>query len=196
MRPPLPELLPGEDRTFGSGLFVDLIPRGAWFTNVRTCVVPSDWGRIRHMVYARAENRCEACGRRPARKPGDWIEAHERWRYLASSAPDKDGRTHFVQRLTRLIALCTRCHQVTHFGRAEVTGRRDQALAHLMRVTGMDREAAEAHVQVAFEVWTELSRRTWELDLSMLTDAGVTVKQPPAAHERPGLADAGLRRAR
>ena len=26
-RPPIPDVLPGEDRTFGDGLFVDLIPR-------------------------------------------------------------------------------------------------------------------------------------------------------------------------
>jgi Domain of unknown function (DUF5710) len=33
----LPDLLPGEDREFGSGLFVDLIPSSCWFTNVRSC---------------------------------------------------------------------------------------------------------------------------------------------------------------
>ena len=33
--PPLPELLPGEDRTFGgNGLFVDMVPQSCWFTNV------------------------------------------------------------------------------------------------------------------------------------------------------------------
>jgi hypothetical protein len=34
-RPEVPELLPGEDREFGSGLFVDLVPRSCWFTNVQ-----------------------------------------------------------------------------------------------------------------------------------------------------------------
>lgn len=37
-RPEVPDLLPGEDRTFGPGLFVDMIPSLCWFTNVRTCV--------------------------------------------------------------------------------------------------------------------------------------------------------------
>lgn len=32
-RAEVPELLPGEDRTFGAGLFVDLVPRSCWFTN-------------------------------------------------------------------------------------------------------------------------------------------------------------------
>jgi len=32
--PDVPQVLPGEDRTFGSGLFIDLVPRSCWFTNV------------------------------------------------------------------------------------------------------------------------------------------------------------------
>jgi hypothetical protein len=31
-RPEVPEVLPGEDRSFGAGLFVDLVPRSCWFT--------------------------------------------------------------------------------------------------------------------------------------------------------------------
>jgi hypothetical protein len=33
--PEAPDLLPGEDRNFGTGLFVDLVPSTCWFTNVR-----------------------------------------------------------------------------------------------------------------------------------------------------------------
>jgi uncharacterized protein DUF5710 len=36
---PLPELLPGEDRAWGQGLFGDLVPRSCWFTNVRSAVM-------------------------------------------------------------------------------------------------------------------------------------------------------------
>ena len=36
--PDVPTPLPGEDRSFGSGLFVDLVPSSCWFTNVRSCV--------------------------------------------------------------------------------------------------------------------------------------------------------------
>jgi hypothetical protein len=34
-RPEVPDLLPGEDRDFGSRLFVDMVPDSCWFTNVR-----------------------------------------------------------------------------------------------------------------------------------------------------------------
>jgi len=34
--PEVPALLPGEDRTFGAGLFVDLVPTTSWFTHARS----------------------------------------------------------------------------------------------------------------------------------------------------------------
>lgn len=52
--PPVPDLLPGEDRTFGAGLFVDMVPSSCWFTNVRTCVTQQDWERLRRMIVGRA----------------------------------------------------------------------------------------------------------------------------------------------
>lgn len=55
--------LPGEDRSFGQGLFVDPIPETSWYVNVRSAVAARDWYRIRQMVYRRAGHRCEACGR-------------------------------------------------------------------------------------------------------------------------------------
>jgi hypothetical protein len=60
--PDVPDLPPGEDRSFGSGLFVDLVPSSCWFTNVRSCVIPRDWERLRRMVTNRSGERCEACG--------------------------------------------------------------------------------------------------------------------------------------
>ncbi|MGD9531334.1 DUF5710 domain-containing protein [Pseudonocardia sp.] len=101
VRPPIPEVLPGEDRTFGGALFVDLIPRTCWFTNVRTCVTPQDWERLRRPIFRRAGYTCEACGAAEDRGVRRWLEAHERW--------DFDERTG-VQSLRRLISLCSPCH--------------------------------------------------------------------------------------
>src|SRR5512142_766305 len=127
-RAPLPDLLPGEDRSFGSGLVVDLVPQSCWFTNVRSGVAGADWDRVRRMVYRRAGDRCEACGRDQA--AGVRMEAHERWYF---------DHAHGVQVLRRLICLCNGCHGATHFGLANVQGRSAEALAHLITVTGMSR---------------------------------------------------------
>ncbi|MBN9096845.1 MAG: hypothetical protein J0I49_01815 [Pseudonocardia sp.] len=186
-RPPIPDLLPGEERSFGSGLFVDMIPRSCWFTNVRTCVTPQDWERLRHMITRRAQRRCEACGAEEDRTVQRWLEAHERWAY-----DERAG----VQALRRLICLCSDCHLSTHFGYANITGRADQALTHLRRVTGMTEHEIDRHVHAAGELWTRRSARAWELDLSMLTDAGVTLARPDKAAEQADAAERALQQER
>jgi hypothetical protein len=181
--PDVPDLLPGEDRSLGSGLFVDLVPSTCWFTNVRSCVSPKDWERLRRMIQRRAGMRCEICGATEDKQTRRWLEAHERWVFDPVQG---------VQRLARLICLCTDCHTVTHFGFAQVRGLEDAAYVHLMSVTGMDYSQAQLHVRDAFALWSVRSERTWKLDLSMLTDAGVTVQRPPQAKERPAAAHAAF----
>jgi Domain of unknown function (DUF5710) len=182
--PDVPELLPGEDRSLGSGLFVDLVPSTCWFTNVRSCVAAKDWERLRRTIVTRAAQRCEVCAASADRDAQRWLEVHERWTY--------DSAT-MVQRLGRLICLCTQCHTSTHFGLAQLRGLEDQALRHLMTVTGMNRDQAYSHVQSAFAMWHRRSRGRWTLDLSILTDAGVELAPPPGAGERAAVSHATLR---
>ena len=59
---------------------------------------------------------------------------------------------------------------------------------HLCAVTGLSRSDVGHLVEAAFETWHGRSRTTWELDLSMLTEAGVTVRRPPRADERASAA--------
>lgn len=55
-------ILIGEDREFnGNDLFIDLIPKSCWFSNVRTSVVKKDWDRLRKHIYDRVNNKCEIC---------------------------------------------------------------------------------------------------------------------------------------
>jgi hypothetical protein len=142
-RPELPDVVPGEDRSFGAGLFVDLIPSTSWFTNVRSAVSPCDWDRLRRMVYRRAGNRCEACGSHPDHPAGLVIEANERFTYDTRAG---------AQTLRRLICLCTACHGTTHFGFTSLGGEAESeaALGHLQFVTGMNRAHTERHVRDAF----------------------------------------------
>ncbi|MFJ3826012.1 DUF5710 domain-containing protein [Streptomyces nodosus] len=182
--PDVPNLLPGEDRSFGSGLFVDLVPQSCWFTNVRSCVSARDWERLRRVITGCAGQRCEVCGRGEERDVRRWLEAHERWEYDSVAG---------VQRLRRLMCLCTDCHAATHFGLAEVRGRREEALAHLRTVARMSRSEAEDHVRAAFAVWRERSVRPWTLDLGILTNVGVEVFRPAEAAERQRTAERALR---
>ncbi|ASR33859.1 DNA primase [Prauserella marina] len=183
-RPDVPQLLPGEDRGFGSGLFVDLVPSSCWFTNVRYCITERDWERVRRMLLGRAQQRCEACERGEDREIRRWLEAHERWSF------DSATRT---QKLMRLICLCSDCHRTTHYGLAQVKGQEASAFEHLCAVTGMSVPQAREHVSAAFEVWAQRSRMDWYLDLTMLTNAGITLAKPPKAGSRAGIAESELR---
>lgn len=168
--PDLPEVFPGEDRTFGGDvLFVDMVPKSCWFTNVRSCVSPTDWDRIRRVVYGRAGQRCEVCGASPNRAQKQYLEAHERWHY------DTDRR---VQSLRRLIALCTDCHMATHYGFAELRGRDRQAREHLAAVNRWSPQDVRLHIEGAVELWHTRNRVKWDLDLSLLTDVDVQVNPP------------------
>ena len=156
--PPLPPLdfdLPGEDRQFGSGLYVDLIPQSAWNSNVRSMVSTQDWDRVRKMVYERANYHCEVCH---TYAKGS-LDAHERWDY--SNPP--------AQRLRRLLALCKNCHLATHFGYATTAGKEHQALQHLQTVNNWSAEDATRHVQEAYRVWAIRSAEDWDQDISLLS---------------------------
>ena len=168
-RSPLPDVLPGEDRGCGAGLFVDLVPETCWFTNARSCISQRDWERVQRMVVGRADAHCEVCGATRDRDVQRWLEVHERWAY--------DDTTH-TQSLRRLICLCTDCHQATHFGLANIRGRADQTRAHLLTVTGMTEPQATAHIRAAFHLWQQRSRPTWSLDLTLLTHAGIELSPP------------------
>ncbi|MGO9294891.1 MAG: DUF5710 domain-containing protein [Streptosporangiaceae bacterium] len=168
----LPTPLPTEDRTFGEGLYVDLVPASSWFRNVRTAVSATDWYRIRTMVYARAGHQCETCGRRKSDHVR--LDCHERFDYTGQ-----------IQRLRRLLCMCSACHQVTHFGHTHLSGRADQALEHLISVTGMTQAAAMAHIDAAFAQWQQRSAVPWILDLRMIEIAGVIVHDPQNPAEDP-----------
>ena len=174
-KPDLPELLPGEDRSFGQGLFVDLVPASCWFTNVRSCVSQADWERLRRMIIARAGDRCEVCRVREDRDDERWLEAHERWDYDEKSQ---------VQTLKRIICLCTDCHRTTHYGFAMMNGDSHWVFDFLMEITGMDATAANKHIAEAFALWEKRSEKVWELDLNILTECDIEVTPPPAAYQR------------
>jgi len=183
-RPDVPDLLPGEDRNFGSGLFVDLVPSSCWFTNVRSCVDQRDWERLRRMITTRAGQRCEVCHRSQDRDAHRWLEAHERWAYDDSNN---------VQALRRLICLCTDCHTATHFGLASINGKSAEASKHLCTVTGLTTNQVNQHIDAAFALWRRRSAITWELDLNILLNADITLATPPSAAERADLPGKMLR---
>jgi hypothetical protein len=177
--PDIPTILPGENRTFGGGLFVDLVPKSRWFTNVRSCVDQQDWERLRRMVVDRPARRCEVCGDRQVTAERHWLEVHERWAY----EENKD-----VQALRRLLCLCINCHSATHPGLTGLRGTAEDAKAHLARVNQWTAHQLEEHIAAAFRWFAQRSRRQWKLDLAILESTEVVVTPPPAPQQRIAIA--------
>ena len=142
-------------------LTVELVPETCWYSNVRSNVPRAEWDHLRKLVYAAAGHRCEICGGHGRQHP---VECHEVWEY--------DDERH-VQRLARMVALCPRCHEVKHFGRAQMEGNERRALRWLKEVNGWTEAEAIHHVQAATFAWRERSRHEWELDISFLEDGSL-----------------------
>lgn len=133
---------------------LNLIPASAWYFNVRSAVDPATWSRIATHVGHLTGRTCTACATHGGR-----IEAHEQWDFVDA---------HRLQRLAGLVALCGRCHEVTHFGRAIANGRTEQALTHYCQVNQLLPAVALQQITQALELNERRSQHAWKLDLSHL----------------------------
>ncbi len=149
-------------------LTIELIPKTCHYSNVRTTVKPKEWDKIRFISYEAANNKCEICGDVGKNQGYNHnVECHEIWHY--------NDKTH-VQKLTGLISLCPKCHQVKHIGRAIAMGRADEAYNHLMVVNKWTPQQVELHILDSFELHKERSKHVWELDLSILEKEPYSIK--------------------
>lgn len=141
-------------------LSIELVPKTAFFKNLRSILTKAQWDIIRHSVYSRAWGVCEVCNKSPEK----FLDAHEVWHY--------DDVTQ-IQKLTGLVALCEPCHQVKHFGFATIQGKAKEAFNHFKLINNLTKSNAEKHIQHAFEIWAKRSSKNWTLDISYLKEYGI-----------------------
>lgn len=144
-------------------LELNLVPASSWFNNVRSMVSRSQWDMIRKQVYSEAYHLCQICG---GVGPNHPVEAHEQWNF---------DDINNIQKLQNMIALCHACHQVKHFGFAQVSGKEDVALKHLMKINKMNKRQAEKYIKECLEQWYQRSLKNWKLDLSHLSKYGIDI---------------------
>lgn len=137
-------------------LTLDLVPSSSWFNNVRAVLTKKQWDAVRKKVCGKAYDLCEICGGTGKEHP---VECHEIWEYNDSE---------LIQKLVGMIALCPSCHQVKHFGLAELQGKKAQALKHFMKINKLSKKDAEKYINEQFIIWAKRSKRKWELDISLL----------------------------
>lgn len=156
--------LPGEDRSFGgNSYYADLIPSSAWFVNLRTAIPASQWKELSAYVRHRHQDHCEMCG------SDKRMEAHERWLF--------DEKTR-KQSLVRIMCLCKMCHLSVHIGVASQLGFREEIENHIFSITGWGKNDLSKHLKDAREKWKTLSRTSWNMDVSIVQNAGITMLDP------------------
>jgi hypothetical protein len=139
-------------------LQIELVPRTAWYKNVRSEVSKERWDELRRACYRKAGYVCEICGGKGPKWP---VECHEVWGY------DDDAHK---QTLVRLIALCPMCHATKHFGLSQIRGIEDDVIQHMMKVNRWSKEKAYAHVVRAMHEWSDRSEHEWKCDISWLDE--------------------------
>ena len=147
-------------------LSIELVPRGAWFRNLRSLLPVEQWNSLRKATYRRVGYRCEICLGKGTRHP---VECHEKWEY-----DDK----HHIAKLIGLYGLCPACHECKHIGLAQVKGRLHQARKHLADVNGVSEDEAAMMIYDAFQVWERRSEHDWDVDISWASKAMCEQEQP------------------
>lgn len=167
----------GEDREFGGNtLFIDLVPSTCWFSNVRSCIHPKDWDRVRNHIYERTNYTCECCGINTKEDTTNGqLEAHERWNY------DEEKK---IQKLMRIIALCHQCHQSTHMGLAGLRGKDEEAMTHLQKVKNITQSEACKERNESGILHRIMSQHEWKLDISLITNNGIETVTPDVVNKR------------
>ena len=159
------ELCHQELKASAPRLTIELVPSSCWFSNLRSVLKEKEWKELKQIAYKRAGRCCEVCSGKGSKWP---VEAHEIWHY-------DDGAA--IQKLAGIVALCPSCHEVKHFGFANLNGRGADALEHLMQVNSWDEDTASEYVNAQFEIWSKRSERKWFADLSALIEYGFSREQ-------------------
>lgn len=138
----------------------DVLPPRVCGSNVRGIARESEWDRIRLAVSARAGKLCEICGDQSHGPFGkvQHPDCHEIWRFEM-----RDGIV--TQVLAGLIALCKRCHNTQHIGRALDLEDVNEWLQLVNRWTHSE---AQTDIRRAFRRLKLLEGLDVDLDLSTL----------------------------
>lgn len=143
-------------------LTIELIPASVFGSNVRSNVPKKEWDRLRKLSYEKANNICEICGdngkNQGYRHP---VECHEIWEY------DFPTQT---QKLTGLISLCPRCHQIKHIGRTFAVGKQAEAFSHIEKVNKWNHKQVIDYIVECFIEHKKKSKINWKLDLNILKE--------------------------
>lgn len=150
-------LLPHVAKKIIKPLLGDLIPHSSWGSSLSNLLTKKSWDILRNKTFNENGNRCEVCG------AGGRLECHEAWEYHEPTIKNVCG----VQRLSRLMSLCKRCHQIHHLGFMDVQGRLAEGLDRLTIINRWFGHEAEQYCDFINERFERRSESSWVLDVTI-----------------------------
>lgn len=151
-----------EDREYGGDVLrVDFLPKSCWCKKIQYAIQHCDRTRLVDHIIGRVNRTCETC---QVQDTLCTYHIHGRWSY------DPSTRT---QKLVRLMALCEKCYETTHFGTAHYNDRKQEAVAHLKHTNQYTDTQTQEHINDAYESLSRLNQHEWNVDLSLLTENGI-----------------------
>ncbi len=147
-------------------LTINMLPKGAWNNDLSKTLPKNDWDILRKYALKRAKGRCEICGYET-----DELDAHEEWDF------DIKRKT---QILTKIIAICSRCHGVKHFKNSVRLGFGEEAEKHFIKVNKCSEMQFASHLNKAIIDYKERNKVfRWKMvaDLKCFGGNGIEIKQ-------------------
>ena len=141
-------------------LYIDLIPHTSSFKNLRTILSSNEWDELRKKTYKKYNYKCAICNGVGKKHP---VEAHERWDY------DEDTQ---IQKLKNIVALCPKCHLVTHIGFAQIQNRFEEAVKHLKKVNNWGDIEVQKELERAFSLREKRNKIKWKINIDKIYEKG------------------------
>lgn len=146
-------------------LTIELVPRTCWWSNVRSNLTNTQWDKLRHKVYLKADNKCEICGGIGTKHP---VECHEIWEY------DEENK---IQILKNFISICPLCHQVKHIAQTYSNGKEygDRAFKRFQDINELSDEDTKLFYDYFRQQWMKRSIEKWKLDITLLENYDIEI---------------------
>jgi hypothetical protein len=138
----------------------DLIPVTSFGSNLANLLTRSCWNELRQKTFQMTGFRCEICGTPQS------LECHELWDYYEPLPEYLERKACGVQRLVKLLALCTECHETHHLGLANMRDRSEIVEERLRLYNRWSQDELEDYCQFLNKRSERRSQCNWVLDVS------------------------------
>jgi len=135
-------------------LKLGLIPAKAFWTNLRSELPINVWRTISSKVLDDNNRTCSICGAKQ-KTSGD-MHCHEDWNFDLSNQ---------TQTLNKLVCVCSRCHNVIHWGSSQLRKlNMFMLLEHALNVNQCSSDKMNREIIVAFADWNLTRDVNWVFD--------------------------------